>query len=998
MSISNVTFQNSSMVALIETELLEVVIVSCIQLQMSGIMIKDLDLSLRDDDKGLYITQAYNVTILDLSVENISYANIYIQSAYMVTLVNVKVNDNYFSWDPILQIQGIIVLEIGGQFLFRKNERKGVVISAVNNITFKSNSIVEFYDHKIREDLFSVESLTYSNLERGTIIKFETSKLIFENNTSEQGTIMILDEVDIEMTNSEVNFVNNTSYQLDNWNHWSTKPSATMLLKKSTVYLHHSKFNFLNNSASLSGGLTLTGSDIVVRNASLHFEYNTGGDGGAIAFYAKSHITPLVKEESLSCSTGLQDCPLYMVSSTLHFNENRARKRGGGIFIEDADYINSMTRIGYDYFIHNQRKDMLDMRFLTQDNIVLNFSYNTAKLVGNEVYGGWIDLYRANSIYCTWILPQNDQHAVASNPTRICMCESLVPLCNKTQYYTEIFPGQTFAIDAVAVGQRLGVVPSIVHVDFNEEEGSLGEGQDVQNVNNNCKQLKFTVYSAKRFKILNLKVEESGIPHDEFISHYLPLLKPMFQKFAINVILKGCPFGFTFNASNNACVCLESLTVFDGVSCNYDTYKILRTNQIWISTTFEHNDSLHHYGIIAHKHCPYDYCRNDPSSLLFHLEFPDDQCAFNRSGILCGECQPSLSQLFGTSRCKQCSNLIFLALIPVFIIMGIFLVAILMIFNLTVSVGTINGLIFYANVIRASQSIFFPPEFNTSFLNIFIAWLNLDLGIETCFYNGLDAYAKTWLQFLFPLYVWYMVIAITVASHYSTTVSKLTPNNALQVLATLFLLSYTKIIRVVIIVISSTVLVYPDGFRKRVWLYDGNVEFMTGKHVPLFTATLLLLILLSVPYTLSLVSIQWLQKMSHYGPLLWVHRLMPLFDAYTGPYKHKHRYWIGVLLLARVIILTVFTLNQDNNPSVNLLAIAVLAFSLQTYASFVRVYKNWLHNLLEITFLSNLGFLSVACFYQLLNNRSTGLVTTISTSLAFIPSSPWLLSVIAFKK
>lgn len=186
MSISNVTFQNSSMVALIETELLEVVIVSCIQLQMSGIMIKDLDLSLRDDDKGLYITQAYNVTILDLSVENISYANIYIQSAYMVTLVNVKVNDNYFSWDPILQIQGIIVLEIGGQFLFRKNERKGVVISAVNNITFKSNSIVEFYDHKIREDLFSVESLTYSNLERGTIIKFETSKLIFENNTSDK--------------------------------------------------------------------------------------------------------------------------------------------------------------------------------------------------------------------------------------------------------------------------------------------------------------------------------------------------------------------------------------------------------------------------------------------------------------------------------------------------------------------------------------------------------------------------------------------------------------------------------------------------------------------------------------------------------------------------------------------------------------------------------------------------------------------------------------------
>ena len=173
-------------------------------------------------------------------------------------------------------------------------------------------------------------------------------------------------------------------------------------------------------------------------------------------------------------------------------------------------------------------------------------------------------------------------------------------------------------------------------------------------------------------------------------------------------------------------------------------------------------------------------------------------------------------------------------------------------------------LIFYANIIRASHSIFFEPETGSSFLGIFIAWLNLDFGIETCFYNGLDAYAKTWLQFVFPLYIWLMVITIIVVSHYSTTVSRLTPNNAHQVLATLFLLSYTKILQTVIMAFSFTVLVYPDGFVKRVWLYDGNVEFLAGKHIPLFTVTLLVFILLSVPYTLSLVNIQWLQRFSHY--------------------------------------------------------------------------------------------------------------------------------------
>ena len=55
-----------------------------------------------------------------------------------------------------------------------------------------------------------------------------------------------------------------------------------------------------------------------------------------------------------------------------------------------------------------------------------------------------------------------------------------------------------------------------------------------------------------------------------------------------------------------------------------------------------------------------------------------------------------------------------------------------------------------------------------------------------------------------------------------------------------------------------------DNFKKRVWLYDGNIEFLTGKHIPLFILTLLLLILLSISYTLSLISIQWLQRISHY--------------------------------------------------------------------------------------------------------------------------------------
>ena len=186
------------------------------------------------------------------------------------------------------------------------------------------------------------------------------------------------------------------------------------------------------------------------------------------------------------------------------------------------------------------------------------------------------------------------------------------------------------------------------------------------------------------------------------------------------------------------------------------------------------------------------------------LEDPDEQCAFNRSGILCGACQHNHSHVFGTSACRECSSMWALLWVPVIALTGIALVVLLIVLNLTVSVGTINGLIFYANVVRANHATFFPPNTTNSFLSWFIVWINLDLGIEACFYNGLDAYVKTWLQFVFPLYIWFLVITIIVLSHYFTLAARLSGRNAVPVLATLFLLSYVKLLRIIITVFQST--------------------------------------------------------------------------------------------------------------------------------------------------------------------------------------------------
>ena len=157
--------------------------------------------------------------------------------------------------------------------------------------------------------------------------------------------------------------------------------------------------------------------------------------------------------------------------------------------------------------------------------------------------------------------------------------------------------------------------------------------------------------------------------------------------------------------------------------------------------------------LILHPHCPFDYCVNH--TVAFPLSNTDSQCVNNRSGLLCGRCKEGYSLVLGTSHWKKCTNIHLVLLIP-FAVMGITLVFFLLVCKLTVATGTLSGLVFYANIVGVNRNIFLPVE-STNLFSIFIAWLNFDFGIETCFYNGMDAYSKTWLQFVFPVYIWVLV-------------------------------------------------------------------------------------------------------------------------------------------------------------------------------------------------------------------------------------------------
>ena len=302
--------------------------------------------------------------------------------------------------------------------------------------------------------------------------------------------------------------------------------------------------------------------------------------------------------------------------------------------------------------------------------------------------------------------------------------------------------------------------------------------------------------------------------------------------------------------------------------------------------------------------------------------------------------------------------------------MGVALVFLLLVCKLTVATGTLSGLVFYANIVGPNRAIFLPVE-STDAFSVFIAWLNLDFGIETCFYDGMDAYSKTWLQFVFPVYIWLLVGLIILVSHFSHRFAKLLGNNPVSVLATLVLLSYTKILHTLIAVFYITYLEYPT-YNKGTWLYDANIDYLSGKHIPLFIVAVLVFLFLFLPYTLLLLFGQWLQAISHLKLFSWVNsaRLKPFMDAYHAPYKAKHRYWPGLLLVLRFVLLLVFALNPQQDPSVNLLAILVGTGVLVVWAWFSGgVYSNWCLDVLEGSFALNLITLAAATFYV---NQSRG--------------------------
>ena len=392
----------------------------------------------------------------------------------------------------------------------------------------------------------------------------------------------------------------------------------------------------------------------------------------------------------------------------------------------------------------------------------------------------------------------------------------------------EIYTGQKFHVSLIALDQTdTSVTTKVTAISATSR---LNSDQSLQTLEQECSKLWYNLYSTQDTDKLILYPD--GPCRDTGVARAV-----------VNVMFKPCPDGFMKSGEN--CVCEEILNEYNANCTINDNATISRKagSEFWVQGLYKNGI---YQGLIHYKTCPRDYCKRVEVTLL--LENPDIQCAPNRSGLLCGECATNHSLMLGSSRCHVCPNT-YLALLLPFAAAGIALVGFLYFMRLTVATGMINSVILYANFVQINRSIFLPTDSTRNILTVFIAWMNLDLGFETCFYDGMTAYVQTWLQFAFPLYVWMLMSLIIVTCRYSVTLSKLIGHNPIAVLATLLLMSYNKVLKIMIDVYSFAPLDYPQQNTTLVWLKDANVPFLGSKHLPLTVVTSLALVFIFLPYT-----------------------------------------------------------------------------------------------------------------------------------------------------
>ena len=813
----------------------------------------------------------------------------------------------------------------------------------------------------------------------------------FNINNAKIGGAIHIKEMSSYLFISVSSFTNNTSqagaamYAINNdFDSYNSLPTGPITLQDVIVKYHHCSSNKCAGTIYFRGvtmeiiGSTITGSHFVSNSPQgaiegengvlllqgyITFANNTGENGGAI------HLS--------------NNVPVYFYDNCkVDFFQNVATEYGGAIYNNGKLFAPNQEPTTDDCIL---RFYVVTEEHSCNGSFSITFMGNHAQHGGHAVYA--TPIYQCNhhfnsigkSGYCDNdmvkyfnIIPLPDDTSdiqVLSFPDHVNYCGCSDPyLCTGTSPQLTTHPGRTVRIMVTPIGNGEQLSPSAVYTQVDKNYVLLGPRQKAQWVGSVCGTMEYNIYGPEMASLQLLLYND-----------------PSGSKTVIDVMLLPCEPWFV-QTQHMECVCSDMFPII-GVTCDSLEYTVTKNKTYWIGV---YNTNL---PALA-RTCPLDYCNSNITKMSPNMIM--DLCNGGRAGIICGHCPGNLSVVFGSSKCQVCSDM-WLTTLVMFAVLGVFLVAALFFLNLTITQGTLYGLIFYANIIQVNTSIFF----NQSILNplkVIVSLVNLDLGFPMCFYNNMDDADKAGLQFAFPSYLLILTMATILVCHYClqrspTTstgfslhrVSTIIGERAVGVLSTLIYLSYSKMLRNVIDILTySTVHLPSYDMYMYVWFYDGNVDYLHGKHTVLFAVAMAASILFLLPYTIALTFIPIIEQHSEHNRLFnYLHKkanqIKPMIDAHYAPYKGEWRWWLGARLWLLVVMYSVNPVYSSDRPSL-LLTIQgtmVILFTIaqasimpfgqshqKTHQSNRRTnFYNQFYNSLDMFYLLNYAVLAMLMLY-----------------------------------
>ena len=725
----------------------------------------------------------------------------------------------------------------------------------------------------------------------------------------------------------------------------NSKAYNIMMFQSSTV-LFNGPMIIANNKASImhmhSCDVTFNGSINIHDNKGQMCHHIMEFQFCNIVFSATTFITSNVCEQIIILKSYKKSAYIKMMEFTnITFFQN---------------IYSSLISIETDTNYNNPYPFCLFQYMSLQNTSTILPSHYTIIISDSFVYKCKLTIYQFTS-HCQWI-----PTAVFNGHNPVIVNEHIIQVDYKYQHtvifhcsnYSSnslgpIYPGQTLQVElCMPCGDNNSVLYAETHNTLLPESTcKIAHQRELVNfITNNSEILNYTIVS---------EISDSC----ELFLTVTPFLYYIYEVFDVQLL--PCPIGFTLQ--NGVCDC-DPLLPTDIDTCYIDQSAIRRPANTWISYT---QSGTSKYLI---SDCPMDYCL--PISSNVNLLNPDTQCQFSRTGILCSQCKHPLSMVFGSSRCMKCTNVHILITLIV-IVAGIVLVVLLYLLNLTVTKATINGIILYANIISINNSVFLQNENIFAVLKVFISFTNLDLGIETCFYHGMDSYIKMWLQLFFPLYLITIAFSVIMASRYSSRILRLTYSRSLPVLATLFLLSYTSVLRTVLTVLFSysTITHVPGGHQKLVWSIDASVPLFGVKFTILFITCLILFLILMF-FDMILLFMRCLVRFR------LINRFKPILDAFQGSYKDRYYYWVAV----HVILKSLFFALYAFPVKLRLLLATMILVPFSCISGYLCPNKNRMINFQELILLINLTITHAASCYG--SDSAFSIVTNLMINLAFL--------------